>query len=567
MQTISLIGGGPASLFIFKRMVEAKLTGYKIHIFEQHDKLGAGMPYSKHGACIEHITNVSDNEIPEIKSHVKDWISTAAPQILEEFDMDQVKLNEYKVLPRLLFGEYLAGQFDLLLKEASTSGIQTEIHLNTRVTDILDIESKNKVEVVLSSGKKFNFDKVVICTGHSFPRDKESRLTGWFDSPYPPEKLAIEINHEVAVRGASLTAIDAVRTLARANGSFSHNSDGSYTYLLKEKSKGFKIILHSLEGLLPAIRFHLEESQPDPSELLTEAEMKRIMNKNGGFIPLDYLFDMKFRKVLSKKHPILYEDTKGKTIEQFIGFLMEKRLHKDAFELFKAEFYEAEQSIENREPIVWKETLTELSYVINYAIKHFSAEDMLRFKKFLSPLISIIIAFVPQSSAREILTLHELGLLDLVNVGSESSVEPSVLGGCTYSYKAEKHQTVKKHFKIYIDALGQKPFFFDKLPFKGLINKETLSPAYLPFAKQRNAEKIVQEGSEEVIQGPLKDFVLQLPGICINDHFQPINQDGEANERLFIMAVPFISGLNPDYSGLDFCEIASAKIIEKLINA
>ena len=83
METIAFIGGGPASHFIFKRIVEAKFTEYKIHIFEQHDKLGAGMPYSKHSACNENITNESDNQIPGIKSDVKDWISTAAPQILE----------------------------------------------------------------------------------------------------------------------------------------------------------------------------------------------------------------------------------------------------------------------------------------------------------------------------------------------------------------------------------------------------------------------------------------------------------------------------------------------------
>ncbi len=566
MQTIALIGGGPASLFIFKRIVEAELTEYKIHIFEQHDKLGAGMPYSKYGASKEHITNVSDNEIPEIKTHVKEWISDASTGILQEFDMEQVKLNEYKVLPRLLFGEYLAGQFELLLEEARKLGIQTEIHLKTRVIDVIDIEPKDKVEVVISSGEKFNFEKVVICTGHSFPRDKEEKLAGWFDSPYPPEKLALEINHEVAIRGASLTAVDAVRTLARANGSFSTNLDGTYRYFLKERSKGFKIIMHSLGGLLPSLRFHLEESQPDPSDLLSEMEMKDIMDRNNGFIPLDYLFDINFRKVLSKKQPTLYNATEGKSIEQFIDFMMEKRLHKDAFELFKAEFDEAERSIEEHDPIVWKETLTELSYVINYAVKHFSAEDMLRFKKTLNPLIAIIIAFVPQSSAREILALHKEGLLDLVNVDKDSSIEPSPIGGGTYTYQNEEKEKIQKHYKIYIDALGQKPFFFNQLPFKGLINKDTLCPAYLRFADTENAKKEIEAGNKEVIQEASGDFMLQLPGICINDHFQPENQYGVASTRLFIMAVPIISGMNPDYSGLDFCEVASEKIIQKLTN-
>ena len=33
------------------------------------------------------------------------------------------------------------------------------------------------------------------------------------------------------------------------------------------------------------------------------------------------------------------------------------------------------------------------------------------------------------------------------------------------------------------------------------------------------------------------------------------------------MAVPYIGGLNPDYSGLDFCETASARIMQALADA
>jgi len=564
MKTIALIGGGPASLFMFKRIVEANLSDHEIHIFEQHNKLGAGMPYSKFGASKEHITNVSDNEIPEIKTHVKEWISNVPSEVLHKYDMEQIKLNEYKVLPRLLFGEYLTGQFDLLLEEARKTGIHTEIHYKIRVIDIVDLESAHKVRVEVSGGEKFTFDKVIICTGHCFPTDREDKLSGWYDSPYPPEKLAQNINYEVAIRGASLTAIDAVRTLARANGNFSTNLDGSYTYALKNNRNDFKIVLHSLGGLLPSMRFHLEESQPDPSSLFSDEEMKIIMADNNGFIPLDYVFDKNFRKVLSQKRPHLYNAIEGKSMEQFIDFMMDKRLNKETFELFKEEYNEAEVSIIEHDPIVWKETLTELSYVVNYCVKHFSAEDMIRFKKTLHPLIAIIIAFVPQSSARELLALHDAGLLDLVKVDKESSVSPSPLGGCIYTYVDSHGQLVEKHYAMFIDALGQKPFFFNQLPFQGLINRDVMSPAYLRFEEAENAQNEIQSGNKDVVRVTSGDYLLQLPGISINDYFQPLNQYGVASQRLYVMAVPYISGLNPDYSGLDFCEVASGKIIQKL---
>ena len=50
----------------------------------------------------------------------------------------------------------------------------------------------------------------------------------------------------------------------------------------------------------------------------------------------------------------------------------------------------------------------------------------------------------------------------------------------------------------------------------------------------------------------------------INDYFQVVDSYGAVNNRIFVMAVPYIGGVNPDYSGLDFCEAASARIIKRL---
>ncbi len=41
MKKIALIGGGPAALFMYKRIVDASPADAEIHIFEQHEKLGA----------------------------------------------------------------------------------------------------------------------------------------------------------------------------------------------------------------------------------------------------------------------------------------------------------------------------------------------------------------------------------------------------------------------------------------------------------------------------------------------------------------------------------------------
>lgn len=563
MIKIALIGGGPAALFMYKRIVEANPDNTQVTIFEQHQKLGAGMPYSEYGSAKEHITNVSDNEIPDIKTHLKEWLTVAPTNILNDFNLKGKEFNEFKVLPRLLFGEYLSAQFNLLLNEAGKNSLETKLFLNTKVIDLQDLKQKAQVKIVTDDGKEHLFDRAIICTGHSWPSSTENITPNWFDSPYPPQKLSKKANFPIAIRGASLTAIDAVRSLAHANGEFAKNEDGTYNYLLNQESEGFHITLHAIGALLPAVRFHLEDSHLEPEHLLTDEEVFSLKAKHNGFVPLDIVYDLNFKKVIEKENHELFSDIKDMSIEGFIAFMMEKRKSIDAFTLLKAEYKEAEKSIKRQQSVIWKETLGALSYAINYPAKHFSAEDMLRLKKSLMPLISVIIAYVPQSSARELMALHEAGLMDIKDVPASSSVVPAEEGGAIYKYSEEEEQ----YFPMFVDAIGQRPFFYNQIPFEGLQNKETISAAYLRFASAANAEEEIEAGNTSIIKEESGDYLLPLPGININDHFQPLDIYGVANDRIFIMAVPFIAGINPDYSGLDFCEAASEKIKDKLFSS
>ena len=76
-------------------------------------------------------------------------------------------------------------------------------------------------------------------------------------------------------------------------------------------------------------------------------------------------------------------------------------------------------------------------------------------------------------------------------------------------------------------------------------------------------------GDAEMDGKPVKkdqhgEYYLRVPGIAINDHFQVIDSYGAFNDRIYMMAVPFMGGFNPDYSGLDFCEAASELIVEAI---
>ena len=558
---IAILGGGPSGLFMFKRIVETNNPNFEITIFERKDQLGAGMPYSTEGASDEHITNVSDNEVPNFVSSIEDWIKQAPQQLLERYQINPLNFNEYKVLPRLFFGAYLQSQFELLLKKAVEQQMSVNVKTNCNVDDVIYKDELNEVWV-LAAQSIFKFDKVVISTGHNWPKKYEGLVKGYYDSPYPPAKIALKLNHAVALKGSSLTAIDAIRTLARHNGSFTKHDDGRMSYELAEGSEDFKMMMHSRNGLLPAVRFHLEDSRLKNDSLLSIEDFNEHRKANGGFISLDFVFEKDFKEIFREKDLAFYEQIKNMDVETFVDAMMELREKLPPFQLLKAEYAQAEKSIKRKESIYWKEMLAILSFSMNYPAKYFSAEDMLRLQKKLMPLISIVIAFVPQSSCRELIALHDAGVLDIVSVGNDSEIEIADQGGIVYHFKDEDEQLTKQAYQTFVDCVGQPHLDFDKFIFDGLKTAGAISAAKLAFKDQQIGAKEMEKNDkvEELEEGV---YLLNVPGITINDNFQIVDENGDANAHIFIMAVPYIGGFNPDYSGIDFSEEASQRIINQ----
>jgi uncharacterized NAD(P)/FAD-binding protein YdhS len=562
---IAILGGGPSGLFMFKRLVDAGKTHIAIDIFEKKDQLGTGMPYSIEGASKEHITNVSGNEIPELVTPVANWIETAPKTLLDKFAITPEIYNDYKVLPRLLFGQYLSSQFDLLKQKADEAGITYTIHYNSPVTDIIDLPEQNLIRIKIAGDRWFEFDQAIICTGHNWPIKHEGKVPGWFDSPYPPAKLALQLNHPVAIKGASLTAVDAIRTLARQNGVYFKNKAGKLIYQLSPNSEGFKMVMHSRHGMLPAVRFHLEDSHLQNNSILTDEEIAAHIAANDGFLSLDFIFEKDFKEPIRQKQPVFYQYMKDMGMEEFVDAMMALREQADPFELMKVEYEEAARSIKKHESIYWKEMLGVLSFAMNYPAKHFSAEDMQRLQKTLLPLIAIVIAYIPQSSCEEMFALHDAGLLELVDAGQDSDAEPSDKGGAIYHYTDETGKKQSVYFKTYIDCSGQPHLSYDDFPYESLTAAHAISPARLKFRAAAEGKKCMQANNKKVETNGEGTYYLKVPGVAINDDFRPVDEHGNINKRLYIMAVPYIGGYNPDYSGLDFCERASDTIAKSLL--
>jgi uncharacterized NAD(P)/FAD-binding protein YdhS len=562
---IAILGGGPSGLFSYKRLIESGRNDFSVTIFEANKKLGAGMPYSHYGANKEHITNVSGNEIPDLPIPVTDWMKTLPDSTLKQFGLDLNWFTEYMILPRLLFGDYLSHQFELLQEQAKKTGIQTTILTDSPVTDISDDADRRTVSVEIAGKEIFDFDHVIICTGHHWPVTKEGQVPGYFDSPYPPAKLQSLFNHPIAIRGSSLTAIDAIRTLARHNGRFERHGPHDVAFHPSDDAKDFRIVMHSRNGLLPCVRFHLDDPHLGKTSNLSKEDISRHRQANSGFLSLDFIFEKDFKDPLKEKDPDFYKHIEKMSIEEFVEEMLGMRERIDPFLVFKAEYAEAKASIKQRQSVYWKEMLAVLSFAMNYPAKHMSAEDMQRLRQVLMPLISVVIAFVPQSSCEELIALHEAGRLELIAVGDDGRIEIDPHGGIIYHVTDETGKDHDNTYKTFVDCIGQRHLNKDHFPFRGLLKKGAISEARLKFRSADEAKKWIAEGRSGVVTDNDHEYYLEVPGIAITDSFRAIGTNGIANPRIHVMAVPYIGGYNPDYSGLDFCEEASGLIVDDLI--
>ena len=103
---------------------------------------------------------------------------------------------------------------------------------------------------------------------------------------------------------------------------------------------------------------------------------------------------------------------------------------------------------------------------------------------------------------------------------------------------------------------------FADIPFEGL--KAAGTPARLRFRDAEQGRRLLEAQDKRVSRERDGQYYLRVPGLAINDHFQLVDEFDALNDRVYIMAVAFIGGFNPDYSGLDFGEAASKLIIAGL---
>jgi uncharacterized NAD(P)/FAD-binding protein YdhS len=537
-KNLAIVGGGPAALYLLKAVVEKNVKNINISIFEASNTFGTGMPYSNYWNCLEHELNIASKELPELKIEPHIWLRNQDVAIKKSYGIKDSEINEDIVLPRILFGKYLEEQFNYYLSRLMDSGIKVKLYPNERIEKI----SKRYNFTLKSARNSYFFDTVVIATGHVWP-EKNLDKDYYYVSPYPLSKLHSIKDKNIGIIGSSLTAIDAIRSLARANGEFIEQNNG-VIYRTTNSSSNFRITMHSRKGLLPNIRYHLEHPRIRKYEYISELEIRENIASNNGLLSLDYIFNKSYLDTIKVKDYNTYKEIKDLGIEGFYKYYFEREGIKN-FNQYELKLSEMKRTEKDRSPIYWKEALEDTIYTLNFHAKNLSAEDTIGLRKYIMPVYNHLVMFVPYRSVDELIALHKANVLDNIELGFDSEIRDGQI----------HTQNKILQYDLLINCIGQKNLNIEDFPFKDLVRENYVTQASI---------KITNSISEALTQGcSIYENQLYLPGVAIDDSFQSLSDKMEPT-GLYILSIPLIRGFNPDLSGLPLLNDAAELVIDNI---
>jgi uncharacterized NAD(P)/FAD-binding protein YdhS len=542
MTRIAIIGSGPTGIYTFKGLVASRHP-MTITVFEELPDPGKGTPY--HPAVNDRamLANIASIEIPRIVDTLVEWLNGHSDAGLQKLGLERARIGEREFYPRVVIGEFLAGQFWKLVDQAKARGHTVMIRASTKITDIR--LQKSHVALISQQGDASatteTFDHVVMATGHDWPENTEVS-PGYFMSPWPASAIKRIGAVEVGILGTSLSGIDAAITVAAAHGIFLRDDQGQLVY--QKTADGLHMTMMSRKGLLPEADFYC----PIPYEPLKycRPEAVETLISQGSTGLLDDVFNL-FKAELGAADPD-YASSIGlglATIEDIAERYFRKRQAADQFVGAARNLAEAKKNKAEKFTVQWRYAILRMHEIIARAVPHLDAEDLKRFHKYFKPVFVDDYATVPHESVERLLALHNAGALDVVALGDDYEINRSENEtGATITVDRRE-----KHYAAFIDATGQ----------------HAASAADLPFPSLRRSGLVKEAATERSAQ--MSASLQRTGGIDVDGAFRPII-DQPVTRNLYCVSVPFLLHKLPFIQGItsarDMGDIVSRAVISSI---
>lgn len=524
------------------------------------------MPYTRafnHGV---NLSNISSEELPTLPMTFAEWLASLADETLADLGIER-PIDSTAIYPRVALGDYFQAQAVRLIKTLGAAGVNVDLNTRAEVSDIVP-QNSGGFEVI-ANGKSEYADAVIIATGHAWDADADHQH---FSSPWPLSKLLPEPEKyhrfPIGLLGASLSAADVVNVLARRHGKLEQIND-EYIYHLDPAAVGFKIIMHSADGLLSHLQFEQVEPRRELYRHCSADDLRKLCDGNGIMRLGDY-----FRVIC---RPILVNalrddgmtaeaarlDVANATFRDFAEMMKARHFSADPFGQMKRDLKEARQKIDSGRPVRWKEVLDDLMYTLNFHARMLPGEDHLELRTEIIPFVMNVMAALPLESAAILTAVHEAGCLNLISGKAEVDHdfdEPCVRVEVT----ADDGVKTCHDYRMFVDCSGQAPVDPANFPFRSLRDSKLVKIADAPVL---NRKSIQHTADGKIHTDPDGSIRVILGGAAISDRYELLSASGEPCGRLFDIAVPHAAGLRPYCYGLQASDEAAGIVIRAICHS
>lgn len=507
------MGAGVSGTSVLQGMVKLLQEGesessyhppISIHVFERGGQCGAGMPYGERYNEPEHLMNLMVSQMGYEPTEFRRWLvdngenirarlaamfvaraaakasmrPDAVPsdtfvsihdrnagrtlELLERDDVDET------YFPRVIFGYFLEDQFMRACEELSYRGI--EIH----VVEDCEIISVTKRDTGLrlvgdcnGERKTTEVDHVVIATGH-WDKGTGGTPDHTTKSIWPAGCLVRDLQRsianirntpvaQVAIKGSSLSAIDALKTVVFSNGGVVGNDAGSIDFIPPTFTDHdgvnvqVRVDMLSRNGLLPRVR---GRSGSHRNLYLTADNLKVIASNHGDRIGLSHVWAL-----LKKELNAAYAEYGMVNPYQHPDSLVD--LDTPAFVQLERDIDLAKNGDAPDGTVAWQTVYIQASTAFSIAFCLLHPSDRAQFLAKWRTLHMYHVAPMPIETAEELLALHRHGFVDVVRVQATSN-----------------RQDLTQRYDVVIEVLGQESRHEDNPHslFQGAIKDGLITP-------------------------------------------------------------------------------------------
>ena len=527
MQSIAIIGSGPTAIYAVHYLLADPESGpLAIILFESQSVAGKGTPYQEGWNDPAMLSNIASIEIPPLAETLAAWLERQTDARLAELNIPRDSITDRAFFPRLVLGNYFHAQLMQLVDKAARQGSELVLRTSHYVADVMLGESGIRIAVIDPARHMHHlrFDDVIMATGHSWPESTEAR-PGYFTSPWPASALRSISHCHVGIRGTSLSAIDALVTLATARGSFAQDENGTLQYLPEPGTEDFKVTLLSRKGLLPEADFYYPIPYA-PLSICTQEAVDALVAQGRQDL-LDATFAL-FKSELAACAPAYAEHLNliNLPLEDFCRGYFAERESEDPFVWAERNLAEAIRNQSREYTVPWRYAILRMHEVVARIAPHLHADDHARFNRHFKPIFIDDYATVPHESIERLLALHRAAKVEIRAIGEEYALNTT----CPEGGALLRYHGGELHFPAFIEATGQRTLSAREFPFPSLRQQGVIRNATAPHRIATRAHK-------------------EIGGVALDEKFHPVS-DAKFASHLYCLSLPFMLSQFPFAQGI-----------------